>query len=72
MIQLFFIGLILYAILYLLAKSNIFNSMTRSLSVVNTVIVGGFVVFVLVKTGLLRIIATFVSFLLIRVTEFFS
>ncbi|PYF06799.1 hypothetical protein [Ureibacillus chungkukjangi] len=70
MFQLFFIGIILYALLFLLAKARVFNGLTRILAVVNTVIVVGFTLFVLVKTGLLRSIAAFLSFLLIRLSEF--
>lgn len=69
MIQLFFIGIILYVILYFLAKSNLVNGMTRALSLVNTVIIVILGVNMLVKTGLLRAIAGFISFLLIRLTE---
>ena len=70
MILLFFIGIILYGVLFLIAKLNIVNGLTRILSVVNTVLVVGFAIFVLVKTGLLRLMATFISFLLIRLSEF--
>ncbi|MFC7684992.1 hypothetical protein [Ureibacillus sp. GCM10028918] len=69
MIQLFFIGILLYAILFLLVKLNIFKGIHRVLSVVNTVVIIVFGIFILVKTGLLRMIATSISFLLIRLSE---
>lgn len=69
MVQLFFIGIVCYTILFLLAKLNIYNGLTRILSIINMVIIIGFVLFALIKTGLLRTIATFISFLIIRVSE---
>lgn len=72
MIQLVIMGIILYVFLYLLAKLNIFNGITRVLSVVNTGFLIFFSIFVLVKTGLLRAITGFLSFLLIRITDFFG
>ncbi|MEK9198126.1 hypothetical protein ACH0B5_02075 [Ureibacillus sp. 179-F W5.1 NHS] len=69
MVQLFFIGIVCYLFLFLLAKLNIFNGLTRILSVINMVIVIGFGLFVLIKTGLLRTIATFISLLIIRMSE---
>lgn len=70
MIQLVFLGIILYVILYLLAKAQINSGLTRVLSVVNTVIIVVFGIVFLVKTGLLRVVAGFISFLLIRLTDF--
>jgi len=72
MLQLFGIGIILYIILFLLAKSNIYNGMSRLLSVVNTAIIVILIVIVLIKTGLIRVIATFISLLFIRLSEIMS
>lgn len=72
MIQLFLIGIILYAILFLLAKMNVFNGITRLFAVVNSIVIVVCIIFILVKTGLIRMLATAISFLLIRLSEWIN
>lgn len=72
MFHLFLIGIILYAILFLLAKMNVYNGITRLFAVINSIVIVVCIIFILVKTGLIRMLATAVSFLLIRLSEWIN
>ncbi|MFJ8235272.1 hypothetical protein ACIQ34_05905 [Ureibacillus sp. NPDC094379] len=69
MIQLVIIGAILYIIFSLLVKLPTFKQYAPVLSIVNRVIIIVCLIFIVIKTGLIRLIATFISIVVINISE---
>lgn len=72
MFQLLIIVAILYIILLALTKLEIYKGLEKVLTIVNRIFIVLAIIIVVIKTGLIRLIATFISVLLIQISEFIS
>ncbi|BDH61527.1 hypothetical protein MTP04_16570 [Lysinibacillus sp. PLM2] len=72
MLQLILFGIVGYVILYFLAKLRIFPSITAVFPFINFVLLTILVIFIAIKSGLLRFIAMIIGVIVTLIKDAFS
>ncbi|KGR88623.1 hypothetical protein CD30_18105 [Ureibacillus massiliensis 4400831 = CIP 108448 = CCUG 49529] len=72
MLQLFLFGIVAYVILYFLAKLRIFPAITAVFPFINFVLLTIVVIFIVIKSGLIRAIAMIIGVIVTLIKDAFS
>ncbi|CAM5180596.1 hypothetical protein UACE39S_05279 [Ureibacillus acetophenoni] len=72
LIQIFLIGIVLYIVLYILAKLRVSTGLTKSFPIINGLLVTLLIIIVVLKTGLIRIFAMFLGSIITMVKDLIS
>ncbi|KGR78907.1 hypothetical protein [Ureibacillus manganicus] len=70
MVHLLLIGIILYIAFYILAKLRVSTRITKTMPIINSILLILLIIVVLIKSGLIRVLAMFVGTVIALITEF--